>query len=328
MSQHHDRTVGDALRRLDVPDHGPDFWAALDDALAAEGGTTSATGALPDDDGADVIDLPAARDARGGRARGRRRIPAVAAAAAAAAALALGVGLPAVQQAADGDAPVDVANGPTGPDPSDPTGTTETVPSTPDPAMTAEQAEADAVEWLDRLFAGDVEGAYGLLDDASRAAMAYEEFELLGSGLFEGAAAFAGDDIDRSVLRVETADGVVSVVTFSGDVEREGMVETAAYPVVLTDTGVHFTLDGPRLEIDSAYLDSSGTTLTSPLVMQVGDVDELWVRFDEDSVERLEQRGRVEVDVEGAVGPGTHVVTLVAVQDGRLVARAHTVVVP
>lgn len=141
------------------------------------------------------------------------------------AALALGIGLPAVQQAADGDRQVDVTDDPDGP----------SVPGTVDTTMP------------DRLFAGDIEGAYGLLDDTSLAAMPLEEFELLGSGLFEGAAAFAGEDVARSVLQVETAAGFVSVVSFSGDVAREGMIETAAYPVVLTETGVHFTLQGDRL---------------------------------------------------------------------------------
>jgi len=99
----------------------------------------------------------------------------------------------------------------------------------------------------ERDLTDDIEGAYGLLDDASLAAMPLEEFELLGSGLFEGAAAFAGEDVARSVLQVETAAGFVSVVSFSGDVAREGMIGTAAYPVVLTETGVHFTLQGDRL---------------------------------------------------------------------------------
>jgi len=223
MTHHRDPVVAEALRDLDVPDHGPGFWAAVDAGLAADGGP-------------------------------------------------------------------------------------------------------------ERDLTDDIEGAYGLLDDASLAAMPLEEFELLGSGLFEGAAAFAGEGIEREVLQVETASGFVSVVTFSGEVEREGMVETAAYPVVLTGTGVHFTLDGPQLEIDSEYLDASGTTLTSPLVMAIGaDVPEVWVWTvggGANVLDPVEERGRVEIDVESTAGPGTHVVTLLAVQGDHFVARSHTVVVP
>jgi len=339
MTEHRDPFVGDALRRLDVPDHDPGFWAALDVALADDGGPERD---LDDDRRADATDAADADviELGGRRAASRsirsRRVPVAAAAAAAAAALALGVVLPAVQQAADGERQVDVTEGPSTTDPAETTDTTSPEATGPAPegpaAMTAAQAAANAVEWLDRLFATDVEGAYGLLDDTSREAMTFEDFELLGSGLFEGAAAFAGEGIEREVLQVETASGFVSVVTFSGEVEREGMVETAAYPVVLTGTGVHFTLDGPQLEIDSEYLDASGTTLTSPLVMAIGaDVPEVWVWTvggGANVLDPVEERGRVEIDVESTAGPGTHVVTLLAVQGDHFVARSHTVVVP
>lgn len=333
MNELRDPLVGDALRRLDVPDHAPDFWAALDVALRDQGGPERDLddGQADDAGGADVIELHGSRRTEADRGPRARRLS-VAAAAAAAAALAIGVGLPALQQAADGDAQVEMADGPSTSESIDTTPPDATLTTPETPSMTAAQAEANADEWLDRLVAGDVEGAYGLLDDTSRAAMPLDDFELLGAGLFEGAAGFAGDGIGRQVLQVETAAGFVSVVTYSGDLEREGLVETAAYPVVLTDTGVHFTLDGPELEIASDYADASGTTLTSPLVMDVGDdVPEVWVwtvGAGGDVMEPVEGRGRVEIDVEAAAGPGTHVVTLLAVQGDRLVARTHTVVVP
>ncbi|HEX4903281.1 MAG TPA: hypothetical protein VFV42_10765 [Acidimicrobiales bacterium] len=327
MSEHRDPVVGDALRRLDVPDHGPDFWATLEAAMGDVGGPERDR---DDPAGADVIELDGRRAAS--RRTRSRRLPVAVAAAAAAAALALGVGLPALQQSADGERQIDMAEGPRTTESADTTLPEATGPAPEVPAMTAAQAEANAVEWLDRLFAGDIEGAYGLLDDTSRAAMSFEDFELLGSGLFEGAAAFAGEGIQREVLQVETAAGAVSVVTFSGEVEREGMVEAAAYPVVVTPSGIHYTLDGPQLEIDSEYLDASGMTLTSPLVMRIGeDVPEVWVWTvggGANVLDPVEGRGPVEIDVEATAGPGTHLVTLLAVQGDRIVARSHTVVVP
>jgi len=194
--------------------------------------------------------------------------------------------------------------------------------------MTAQQAEANAAEWLDRLFDGDVEGAYGLLDDTSRGRMPFEEFEQMGAGLFEGAADFAVETSTRTVQQVETAPGRVSVVTVTGDVEREGMVETASYPIVLTATGVHFTLGGPTLELDPEYADGSGTTLASPMTLLVDEEADVWIGFDGGDLAPLAERGEVTVDVEAAAGPGTHVVHALAVQGDLLVARAWTVVVP
>jgi len=348
MSQHHDPVVGDALRRLDVPDHGPDFWARLDARLAddAPAGGTASRHRLDDaEQDAPALDL-ATSPAPQRRLADCRRTPMLALAAAVAIGVALVVGTAVLSPGAD-ESGVDTGTAsetdgrggdpaPSPPVPGDTADTTlpeptATLPEGPAP-MTADQAETDAVEWLDRLLAGDVEGAYGLLDDTSRERMPLEEFEQMGAGLFEGAAAFAQDGIERSVLQVETAAGVVSVVRFSGDVQREGMVETAAYPVVLTATGVHFTLGGPQLEIDTEYLDSSGATLTSPLVMTIGaDVPEVWawaVGGGLDVLDPVEGRGRVEIDVEAKAGPGTHLVTLLAVQGDLIVARTHTVVVP
>lgn len=330
MSQHRDPDVAEALRRLDVPDHGPDFWAALEARLADEDLATDPGEVLDDDGGADVIDLGAAREASGRRSRpGRLPAAAAAAAAAAVAALALGIGLPAAQQAADGDAQLDTATvpqdqdpGPTTPAPTDP------VITEPAPGMSAQAAEDLAQDWLDTLFAGDVAGAYERLDDTSTERMPFDEFELLGSGLFEGAAAFAQDGISRSVQVLTGPEGDVAVVTFSGDVEREGMIETASYPVVVTPTGIHFTLDGPQLELDTEYADSSGTTLTSPLVALVDGAAQVTLWYDGGEPVRLVEAGRVSIDVEAAAGAGTHLVNVVAIQGELITARAWTVVVP
>ena len=336
MSQHHDPDVGDALRRLDVPDHAPGFWATLDVALGDGGGPEreAPDQTDTDDEEPDVVHLRERAERRGSD---RRRAPMLGLAAAAAVVIALVVGAAVLGGGGDDrDSTVDVADDPTETSVPDETADT-TVPDvalTPPEtrAMSAEDAEAAAAEWLDTLFAGDVEGAYALLDDVSRERMPLDEFEQMGAGLFEGAAAFAQDGIERSVLQVETASGFVSVVTFSGDVEREGMIETASYPVVVTDTGVHFTLGGPELSIDPEYADASGTTLTSPLVMSIGaDVPEVWVwtvGAGADVLDPVEERGRVEIDVESAGGPGTNLVTLLAVDGDLFVARSHTVVVP
>jgi hypothetical protein len=336
MTQHHDRVVGDALRRLDVPDHHPDFWAAVDLALRAE---NSPERAGSEESGSDATVLHLREPVERGLAE-TRRAPMVALAAAVAVVVALVVGAAVLTGGGAGETTLNIADEPAeGPavQPSETSvpgdGADTTMPqatSSPDEpaAMAAEEAQARASEWLDRLLAGDMEVAYRLLDDPSRDAMTFDEFQPGAAGLVEGAAAFAADGVERSVLQVETATGVVSVVTFTGDVEREGTVETASYPVAVTPTGVHFTVEGPQLELALDEADASGVTLTSPLVMRVGENDGAWVWFDGHVMEPLAGQGRVEIDVEAVAGPGTHVVTLLAVHHGLITVRAHTVVVP
>jgi hypothetical protein len=330
MSEHRDHLVGDALRRLDVPDHGPDFWAALESRLADDDLVDEPGTAGPEEEvDADVVDLAASPAARR-RLTDRRRTPLLALVAAVAIVVALVVGAGLLDPTGEQESRLDTATVPDqepAPDAPAPD-VTPTVPEAPSPGL-ADRAEDIARDWLDRLFAGDVDGAYGLLDETSRSLMSREDFELLGSGLFEGAAAFAVDGIDRQVAAYDRAAGLFHVVTFSGEVEREGMVETASYPVVVTGTGVHFLINGPQVELDPDYADSSGTTLASPLVVLVDPAaQDAWFGFDGEEPTVLTERGRVSIDVEAAAGAGTHLVHLVAVDGDRITARAHTVVVP
>ena len=113
MNEHRDTLVGDALRRLDVPDHAPDFWDRLDAGLAAG----QPDGRRPADDrpaaggDADVVDLargarrshPTLGAATSGRGSGRRCGRRHRARRSASRPL---------QQAADGDAQVDMADVP------------------------------------------------------------------------------------------------------------------------------------------------------------------------------------------------------------------------
>jgi hypothetical protein len=324
MSQHRDPDVAEALRRLEVPDHGPDFWAAIESRLADEDLATD--GEVPDDDGeADVVDL-AASPAAHRRLAARNRTPVLVLVAAVAVVVALVVGAGMLAAPPDEDSRIDTA----GEGADAPPAPTVPVPDTvPEPEVPASPApDGRAVEWIDRLFAGDVEAAYELLDDTSRSLMSFADFELLGSGLFEGAAAFAVDGIERRTVAYDSAIGSFHVVTFTGQVEREGMIETASYPVVLTATGVHFVIDGPQLELDPEYADGSGTTLASPLVVLVGPGADAWVSFDAGAPETVAARGTVTIDVEAAAGAGTHLVDMVAVEGDRITARAWTVVVP
>lgn len=336
MSQHRDPHVAEALRRLDVPDHGPDFWAALearlvDEDLATDTGTDHEWSAGE----ADVVDLAASPAARRRLAEGNRT-PMLALVAAVAIVVALVVGAGFLGGDGDDESQVDMA-GETDGDAAPPTVPETTTPDTTEvPQTTAtapealDEAEAEqtAVAWIDSLAAGDILGAYDQLDDVSQARMDRGQLEELSSGLFEGAAAFAQPGVTRAATVLDGPDVSLAVVTFTGDVEREGMVETASYPVVVTGTGVHFTLDGPQLELDDEYARSSGTTLASPLELLVSDTALVWVWFDDGDPQLLDGRGAVALDVEAAAGAGTHLVHLVAVEGGAVTARSYTVVVP
>lgn len=194
MNEPRDTLVGDALRRLDVPDHAPGFWGRLDAELADR---QTADGHQPDADDvdhghdADVIDLGSAPGLRRPRSRSTRRQAVAAAAAAAVAAIALTVGLPAVQQAEDGDSQVDSADIPdaTAPDPAPPV---TSAPETTAPAPPAQQdPEELAIEWLTLLREGEHESAHAMLDDTSQDALPLDTFLDVATGLAEGAAAFA-----------------------------------------------------------------------------------------------------------------------------------------
>lgn len=339
MTEHRDTLVGDALRRLDVPEHEPDFWARLEARLDAAPGSDPVHGVDADHQAADVIELGAGRQGRATRSVRSRRAPAVAVAAAAAIALAVGLGLPAVQQAADGDAQVDLAERTPDPAP-DATGPTPR----PDPATTTTIASPEvldvtpaevATDWLTALRDGDVDSAYALLDETSQAALPLETFRELATGLAEGAGAFA--TLDSTTVPLLDDEGLAATaVVFTGDVQREGMIETASHPVVVTGDPedpdrtlrVAFVLDGPRVEAEQRTNPSD--TRTSPLEVDLSPTaGASWAVFDGVTLERIDTgSATVVVDVEAAAGPGTHTVVVVSTEAGRYTARSYTVVVP
>ena len=343
MNEPRDTLVGDALRRLDVPDHAPDFWAALEARLGDGGTATDDPPTDAQDEEATVVDLqdsPAAR-----RAAQRNRTPMLALVAAVAVVVALVVGVSVLRGGGDDESQLDVADDPTeAPETSDPDvapppaeddaspDTTTTPPETTTSVVPGDELAAEteqtAVAWIDALGAGDMDAAYDLFDAQTRADLDRAGFEELASGLAEGAAAFAADGIAREVEVIEAASGVFHVVTFTGDVQREGMIETASYPVVVTGTGVHFALDGPQVELDTDYAQSSGTTLAAPLQVLVSDTADTWLWVDGNDPERFLAGGELVLGEEGLGGVGTHVATIVAIEGDRITARSYTVVVP
>lgn len=336
MNEPRDTLVGDALRRVDVPDHAPDFWSRLEGSLADGPAATDGDG----DADADVVELASAPSRRGGTWVRRPLLLA----AAAVAVVALAVGAAVLRSGGDEESQLDVAETPGEVDPEPevtetpaPDTTETTPPDTTEPpattsttvpgAIDAAGAEDVAASWLESLFAGDIDGAYDQLDPTSQSLLDRDGFEELSSGLAEGAAAFSEPGIARAVAVVDAADAPFAVVTFTGDVEREGMVETASYPVVVTASGVHFVVDGPQLELDPEYARSSGTTLAPPLEVLVSETADTWLWIDDQEPERFLSPGRLTLGAE-AIGPGTHVVSLVAIEGGRITARSYTVVVP
>lgn len=340
MNEPRDTRVGDALRRLDIPDHAPDFWSRLDQQLAGGAGSDPAgaqvVGHAGGHDDADVIELGTARLARRSRpTRSRRRL---AAAAAAAIALALGVGLPAVQQAADGDAQIDSADRTPdpGPDAVRPAPAPETTTSmAPDPAVVDVALEEVAAEWLTLLRDGEVDAAYALLDEKSQTALPLDTFRELASGLAEGAGAFA-DLVSTAVPLLDDEGLAATAVVFTGDVQREGTIETASYAVLVTGDpgdpvrrlGVGFVLDGPKVE--AVERPGPSESRTSPLVLDVSPTaGATWAIIDSSTVERVDTgASTVTLDVEALAGPGTHTVVVVSTEAGRYTARSFTVIVP
>lgn len=328
MSEHRDSTVGDALRRLDVPDHAPGFWDRLDARLTepADATTPSLADAVVPPDG-EVVELGSAPSRRR-HLPGPRPILALVAAAAAVAALVVGV--TAFRAGDDAPSRVDTAD----PSPADPGPGSTAPPEEPDgpepdggqAVQPALQAEETATGWLTLLRAGEVEEAHARLDATSRAALPLEEFRQVATGLAEGASAFAGEGVTSDVLRIP-GDAATYVVVFAGEVEREGMVETAAYPVVVTgvgdEPGIAFSFDGPSLELDEP---APGDTWTSPVVVRVG-TDRSWFAVDGGELQPIEQ-SPISIDVEGLAGAGTHALTVVTTDGERYTTRSVTVVVP
>lgn len=337
MSEHRDPTVADALRRLDVPDHGPGFWDRLEANLTEppEVGHAAHPGPAGGSD-AEVVELA---DAPSRRRRGvdLHRWPLLVAAAAAVVALVVGV---AVLRPGDDESQLDSAgevdepDGPDTPPSTDSPPTTDEQPTDTEPPEVTDgkevaaelHAEEAATSWLTLLRAGDPEEAHARLDAPSRAALPLEEFRQVATGLAEGAGAFAAEGVTSDVLRVpDTTD--TFVVVFHGEVEREGMVETAAYPVVVTgagdEPGIAFSFAGPTIDLDEP---SPGETRTSPVQVRVGS-DQAWFSIDGGEPRPIGESPAT-IDVEGVAGAGTHVVTIVATDGELFTARSVTVVVP
>ena len=242
--------------------------------------------------------------------------------------VALLVGISLLRPLGDEDSSVGIAGQPDG----------TSTPSTPGTATTPETTPGSvAVEvadaWLSALADGDVDGAYALLDAGSKERLSRAEFGDLASGLAEGAATFAGVDPYPATFTVNRPGGPqATVVVYQGDVTREGMTETAAYPVVVVgpDTSapaVAFDLDGPTVEF--APLASPDGTRTSPVSVTVS-ASEVYVSIDGGAPELRtpDPNGGLEIDVEAAAGAGTHTVTVFSTAGGQYTARSATVVVP
>lgn len=340
MNEHRDPVVADALRRIDVPDHGPDFWHDLEARLATTapsggpdtlGRTTGPDGGDTDDEGPDLVDLRDARARHLGRRTGLRWQ--LVAAVLVIVALLLGVGL--LDGASDEESRVDVADEPG--DDGRPPAPSVADPGPQEPVEGWEQWSASLADiWLDAVAAGEVDKAYGFLAPASKEAISLGEFRAVSTGLAEGAGAFTTSGVERSTFTIERTEGPqVTVVLYSGEIEREGMIETASFPVVVVapaDTGaggVVFTLD-PLIE--PVPVTPAGQTLTSPLDVSVSPSAEAWVSIDGSPAQPVPvgsgPTGQVSIDVEALAGPGTHTVVLVAAEGDALTARSFTVVVP
>lgn len=334
MTEHRDPTVADALRRLDVPDHGPDFWDRLEASLAEppEVGHAAHPGPAGGSD-VEVVELGDVPSRRRRRGFDPSRWPLLVAAAAVV--VAFVVGLAVLRPGSDDESQVDSAGEVDGPGVSDTTSPDTSAPSTTDPITTEPAAperpsvavaEQTAAEWLRLLREGETEAAHAMLDEPSRTAMPLSDFEQAASGLAEGAGAFA--DLEPTSFGVAAANGAEpTLVVFAGDVEREGMIETAAYPVVVTADGaeaaVSFSFAGPTIELDEP---APGETRTSPVQVRVGS-DQAWFSIDGGEPRPIGESPAT-IDVEGLAGAGTHVVTIVATDGVLFTARAVTVVVP
>lgn len=327
MNEPRDTLVGDALRRLDVPDHAPDFWTRLDAQLADAEVDADA------DADAEVVELGVVRAPRRPGTTARSRFPVFAAAAAVVAAIALVVGVAVLGPAGDDESQVDVADVPDGS-----TAPRPDAPVDPEPRSTSPAAPAPeelAAEWLTLLRDGRVEEAHALLDETSQDALPLESFREVATGLAEGAGAFA--DLEPTVVPLVDDEGLAATaVVFTGDVEREGMVETASHGVVVTGDpedptrplGLAFVLDGPTVE--AVQRTQPSETRTSPLELHVSPTaGATWAVVDGSSAVRIDSgEPTVTVDVEALAGPGTHTVVVVSTEAGVYTARSFTVVVP
>ncbi|HEU5085016.1 MAG TPA: hypothetical protein VFU14_16865, partial [Acidimicrobiales bacterium] len=125
----------------------------------------------------------------------------------------------------------------------------------------------------------------------------------------------------RHVTALDDGGAAIWVVTFSGEVEREGTVETDAFPVVVVDDG------GPRIAFEVTQLDvrpgvgAKVDVQAAPGATVVASVDGSAPEpVDVDA----EGRGSLVAEAadDGASDHTPQVLTVIAVSDGRPVARA------
>lgn len=332
MNAPRDTLVGDALRSLDVPDHDPQFWNRFEQLSAVP---ASQHEHEPDQGGgARVVELGAEGALRSDRPAWSRRGPAVAAAAVLVA-LALGVGV-ALTRASDGDARLGVADRTQDAPPVERTPPPETTTTPPDAPVPQPAPQGLATEWLTRLRSGEVDAAYALLDETSQAALSLDAFaDEVAAGLAEGATPFA--DLPATTIPLLDDEGLAATaVVYTGDVQRDGSIETASYGVVVTGDpedptraiGVSFGVDGPTVE--AAPLTDPAQTRTSPLELEVSPTaGATWAIVDGGEPLRIDDgEASATIDVEGLAGPGTHTVVVVSTEAGRYTSRSFTVLVP
>lgn len=240
MTEDRDAGLAEALRTLPVPDHAPDFWAALDRRLADEPRhrhAGSVIGAAPaaapaDDDPPLVVSLTERRPP----APHRLRLLSVAAV------LVVVMAAAVTLVRRQDDAPRVRAAGPGG-------SVTATTPTTSAPVTTATTApvrtgpstpDGALLAWIEAVGAGDVEAALALTGPRSAA---YADALTGGAGLRgfivesgEGYGAWAdAPDLKTTVIALEASAGEeIAIVILAGTWTGEGgtMFRTDAVPVV------------------------------------------------------------------------------------------------
>lgn len=190
------------------------------------------------------------------------------------------------------------------------------------PGVLVEAAHDTVRAWVAALAEGDLETAWDLVAERSRAAIGgYDAFSDLRSALAEGFGAWAGaDDGAFSVVPLESGgDEALSVVILQATIAQEGPPAPAADAVP-----VRTTSEGGRVEpfLDLGPLEHqppSGTAISADatlvaLVPLLSDV--LFVIDDRDAETPATEyapgdRQRASLDLDGGLEPGPHSLTVV-----------------
>jgi hypothetical protein len=291
-----------ALDRLPTPEHRAGFWDDLDRRLNDERRVVVASPRA-----GDVLDLRSLAEHDGiapRKARRRMLLPA--------AAVVLLVGAIAATLLAtreDRHATVTLH----------PPSTSTTVATTTTPATPAE-ASATVLQWLERLAAGDMRGAWDLLGPTAREGWgSYDAFAAARSGFAEGMATWltaANRKIGTATVTSDAA-GAFYVVTITGTRQVEGNVEDGVVSIVVRED------PAGRLSLEPFSPQSAGLTITPPaspsstLTIQPPTADgELFVVLDRDGAAepvRIDDAGSATFRPPGGWTPGRHVATAVMV---------------